>query len=203
MSRVSCQITGSFAAQRALGSAIQSRSFACKAVVCGAAGGIGQPLSMLMKLDPNITELALYDVVPVGKGVAADLSHVNSTSQITGGFTPDNVDEAFKGCNIVVIPAGVPRKPGMTRDDLFNINAGINYGLAEACAKNCPDAIFLIISNPVNSTVPIWAEALKKFGCYDPKKLMGVTTLDVTRANTFVAGNLGVDLGSVKVDVIG
>merc|ERR1719253_1725266 len=203
MSRVSCQITGSFAAQRALGSAIQSRSFACKAVVCGAAGGIGQPLSMLMKLDPNITELALYDVVPVVKGVAADLSHVNSTCQITGGFTPDNVDDAFKGCNIVVVPAGVPRKPGMTRDDLFNINAKINYDLAMAAAKNCPDAMFLIISNPVNSMVPIWAETLKKAGCYNPKHLMGVTTLDITRANTFVAENQGFSVNDTSVDVIG
>lgn len=62
---------------------------------------------------------------------------------------------------------------------------------------------FLIISNPVNSTVPIWAETLKKHGCYNPKRLMGVTTLDVTRANTFVAQNLGVDVSKVNVPVIG
>ena len=59
---------------------------------------------------------------------------------------------------------GVPRKPGMTRDDLFNTNASIVKGLAEACAKSCPNAMFLIISNPVNSTVPIFAETLKKHG---------------------------------------
>ena len=56
------------------------------------------------------------------------------------------------------MPAGVPRKPGMTRDDLFNINAGIAMSLAEACSKACPDAMLCIISNPVNSTVPIAAE---------------------------------------------
>ena len=50
---------------------------------------------------------------------------------------------------VVVIPAGVPRKPGMTRDDLFNTNASIVASLAEACAKACPDACYLIISNPV------------------------------------------------------
>ena len=55
----------------------------------------------------------------------------------------------------------MPRKPGMTRDDLFNTNAGIVKGLAEACAKHCPDAMFLIISNPVNSTVPIFAEGMR------------------------------------------
>lgn len=52
----------------------------------------------------------------------------------------------------------------MTRDDLFNTNASIVKGLAEVCAKACPDAMFLVISNPVNSTVPIFAETLKKHG---------------------------------------
>jgi len=59
---------------------------------------------------------------------------------------------------------GVPRKPGMTRDDLFAINAGIVASLAEAVATHCPDAWVLVISNPVNSTVPIFAEVLKARG---------------------------------------
>jgi len=61
-------------------------------------------------------------------------------------------------------PAGVPRKPGMTRDDLFNINAGIVATLCEAIAAACPDAWVAIISNPVNSTVPIAAEVFKRAG---------------------------------------
>lgn len=88
--------------------------------------------------------------------------------------------------DLVVIPAGVPRKPGMTRDDLFKINAGIVRTLCEGVAKSCPNAIVNLISNPVNSTVPIAAEVFKKAGTYDPKRLLGVTTLDVVRANTFV-----------------
>lgn len=88
--------------------------------------------------------------------------------------------------DLVIIPAGVPRKPGMTRDDLFNINAGIVRTLCEGIAKCCPNAIVNLISNPVNSTVPIAAEVFKKAGTYDPKRLLGVTTLDVVRANTFV-----------------
>ena len=63
--------------------------------------------------------------------------------------------------------------------------------------------MFLIISNPVNSTVPIFAETLKKHGVYNKSKLMGVTTLDVVRANTFVAEHLGADVSATKVDVIG
>jgi malate dehydrogenase len=95
--------------------------------------------------------------------------------------------EAFKGADIVVIPAGVPRKPNMTRDDLFNINAGIVRGLIQAIADNCPKAFVLVISNPVNSTVPIAAEVLKKAGVFNASRLFGVTTLDVVRAETFVA----------------
>ena len=64
-------------------------------------------------------------------------------------------------------------------------------------------AIVNIISNPVNSTVPIAAEVFKAAGTYDPKKLMGVTTLDVVRANTFVAEAKGLDVKDVDVPVVG
>lgn len=75
----------------------------------------------------------------------------------------------------------------MTRDDLFNINAGIVRDLATAIAKVAPTAFVLIISNPVNSTVPVAAEVFKKAGTFDPKKLFGVTELDTTRARTFIS----------------
>eukprot|EP00879_Flechtneria_rotunda_P024504 GHRR01025980.1.p1 GENE.GHRR01025980.1~~GHRR01025980.1.p1 ORF type:complete len:236 (+),score=71.36 GHRR01025980.1:279-986(+) len=91
----------------------------------------------------------------------------------------------------------------MTRDDLFNINAGIVMNLVGAAAKYCPKAVIEIISNPVNSTVPIASEVLKAAGVYDPKKLLGVTTLDVVRANTFVAAAKGLDLKEVDVPVVG
>lgn len=112
--------------------------------------------------------------------------------------------EAFTGADIIVIPAGIPRKPGMTRDDLFKINAGIVKGLMEGVAKHAPKAFILIISNPVNSTVPIAAEVLKKAGVFDPKKLFGVTTLDVVRAETFVASIVGEKTpGKLNIPVIG
>lgn len=98
----------------------------------------------------------------------------------------DKLDEALTGMDLVIVPAGVPRKPGMTRDDLFNINAGIVKTICEGIARSCPRAIVNLISNPVNSTVPIAAEVFKKAGTYDPKLLLGVTMLDVVRANTFV-----------------
>ena len=87
----------------------------------------------------------------------------------------------------------------MTRDDLFNTNASIVKTLVEGCAEFCPEAILAIISNPVNSTVPIAAEVLKKKGVYDKAKVLGVTTLDVCRANTFVAASQGWDPKDVNV----
>jgi malate dehydrogenase len=185
----------------------------------GAAGGIGQPLSLLLKSHPSISDLRLYDVAEITvpaekdskeppkkvatvKGVAADVSHVNSNSK-TSGYGPAEFNEALKGCDVVVVPAGVPRKPGMTRDDLFNMNAGICANIAKGVAKACPGAILCVISNPVNSTVPIFAEILKKNGVYDPKRLFGVTALDLMRAATFFGEAARVDIRNVKVPVVG
>lgn len=173
-----------------------------KVAVLGAAGGIGQPLSLLLKLNPSVSELALYDIVNA-PGVAADCSHIDTPAAVKGFVGNDELGEALTGAKVVVVPAGVPRKPGMTRDDLFNTNASIVQGLAEAAAKHCPEAHMLIISNPVNSTVPIVAETFKKAGVYNPKRLYGVTTLDVLRSNTFVSESLGMDPMSTEVTVVG
>jgi malate dehydrogenase len=136
--------------------------------------------------------------------------------------SPRSIASALKGAEVVVIPAGVPRKPGMTRDDLFvstrspkiqyfethrfvnlqNTNASIVRDLAKACAEHCPKAMICIISNPVNSTVPIFAEVFKKAGVFDPKRLFGVTTLDVVRASTFLSGIQGTDPKDTRVTVV-
>lgn len=193
-----------------------------KVCVVGGAGGIGQPLSMLMSMNPQVTHVSVFDMVGA-PGVAADLSHIDTPAKVTGHgmtlkqFTGDEAlskdeqtayqakafDEALQGCDVVVIPAGVPRKPGMTRQDLFAVNASLNASFADAVARNCPKAFVAIISNPVNSTVPIFAEQMKKNGCYDAKRVFGVTTLDIVRAHTFVAEAAGVDVTSIKIPVIG
>ena len=77
-------------------------------------------------------------------------------------------------------------KSKLFRDDLFNTNASIVANLAQAAAKVCPKAMIAIISNPVNSTVPIASEIFKKAGVYDPNRIFGVTTLDIVRANAFI-----------------
>ncbi|VAH23206.1 unnamed protein product [Triticum turgidum subsp. durum] len=145
-----------------------------KVAILGAAGGIGQPLALLMKLNPLVSSLSLYDIAAT-PGVAADVSHINTRALVKG----------FVG------------------DDLFKINAGIVKGLCTAIATHCPNALVNMISNPVNSTVPIAAEVFKKAGTYDEKKLFGVTTLDVVRAKTFYAGKANVPVTGVNVPVVG
>lgn len=161
--------------------------------VVGAAGGIGQSLSLLlMRQLPYGSTLSLFDVVGA-PGVAADLSHIDNagvTVKYAAGKVGVKRDPALgelaKGVDLFVIVAGVPRKPGMTRDDLFKINAGIILDLVLTCATSSPKAVFCIVTNPVNSTVAIAAQALKKLGCYDKNRLMGVSLLDGLRATRFI-----------------
>ena len=123
--------------------------------------------------------------------VAADLSHIQ-TRATKGYLGPEQLPACLKGCDAVVIPAGVPRKPGMTWDDPFSTNASVVATLTAACAQHCPEAMICVISNPVN-TIPIATEVFKTHGAYDPNKIFGVKTLDIVRANTFIAELKGLD----------
>ena len=82
-----------------------------KVAVLGASGGIGQPMSALLKENHLISHLSLYDIAHT-PGVAADLSHINTRAKVTGHLGPDQLQECLTGAEVVVIPAGVPRKPG-------------------------------------------------------------------------------------------
>merc|ERR1712078_596522 len=110
--------------------------------------------------------------------------------------------ECLTGCHLVMVPAGVPRKPGQDRKDLLNINCGIAKNIVEACAKYCPNAIVALIVNPVNSVVPAMAELWAKKGL-DPMKIVGVTTLDCVRAEKFVHEITGKPLEEINIPVIG
>ncbi|CAF2087009.1 BnaA06g20580D [Brassica napus] len=118
-----------------------------------------------------VSTLHLYNIANV-KRVVADLSLCNTHSQVLAFTGPSELADCLKDVNVMVIPAGVPRKHSMTR-------------------------------NTVNSTVPIAAQVLTKKGVYDPKKLFGVTTLDVVRANTFVSQKKKLKHIIVDVPVIG
>jgi malate dehydrogenase len=155
------------------------------------------------------------------------VNHGAEGVQKISGYLPanDGMKYSLTGADVCIIPAGIPRKssflckttgkprfltpecigkPGMTRDDLFKINAGIVKQLVEGIAEYCPESYILVISNPVNSTVPIAAEVMKKAGKFNPKKLFGVTTLDVVRAETFVQEITGErDPAATRIPVVG
>ncbi|KAI9150831.1 NACHT and WD domain-containing protein [Paramyrothecium foliicola] len=150
-------------------------------------------------------EISLYDIVHV-PGIATDLNHIDTRAKVSG-YLPENdgLKKALKGADIVVVTAGIARKPGMTRDDLFKTNTSIIHDIFAEVATTCPQAISCIVTNPVNSTVPVAAEALRIAGVFDPTRLFGVTTLDVVRASTFIAHTLGGDADPkhFKIPVIG
>merc|ERR1712166_1505897 len=151
--------------------------------------------SLLMAQCPMVSELAIIDLnvamVPA-EGVQADLSHIEGKCKVTSTVLVLNEDKAIdkagdvlQGCDLVLVPAGVPRKPGQDRKDLLNINCNIAKGTVEACAKHCPNAVLGLIVNPVNSVVPAMCEMWKKAGL-DARKIVGISTLDIVRANKFV-----------------
>jgi len=190
---------------------VPSKIGSFKVCVCGGAGGIGQPLSLLMAQNPHVSQLCVFDLtiamVPAA-GVAADLSHIEKKSKVQGyaidkdDLPRDKLRECLTGCDLVLVPAGMPRKPGMTRADLLGINAGIAKNIVEGCAKFCPNAVLGLIVNPVNSVVPAMCELYKKAGL-DPKKICGVTSLDIVRANKFVHELTGAPIETIDVPVVG
>ena len=106
-----------------------------KVAVMGAAGGIGQPMSLLLKLNPRISQLALYDIVNT-PGVAADLSHCSTPAKVTGYAGSEQLRECLDGAQVVVIPAGVPRKPGngmhvilLLLGQAFSIRLYVNFNV--------------------------------------------------------------------------
>lgn len=175
-----------------------------KICVLGAAGGIGQSLSLLLKtqihyLLPSHTNktinLSLYDINEEAiNGVATDLSHIDTPINMSW-FAKGSIGKCLQGANVIVIPAGMPRKPGMTRDDLFNINASIIRDLTDSIYQHCDlsKVFVLVISNPVNSLVPVMHYRFKQLlnGKADAgieRRVFGITKLDIVRASTFLKG---------------
>ncbi|WWO98566.1 MAG: malate dehydrogenase [Candidatus Dasytiphilus stammeri] len=171
-----------------------------KISIIGAAGNIGQILSLILKVKlPAGSELDLYDISPAISGIALDLTHIPNSVKVQG---LNQIEPALHKADIVIITAGVARKPGMDRLDLFHANATIVYTLSKKIALICPQSIIMIVTNPLNTIVPIMAEVLKRSGSYNPKKLFGITTLDVIRANAIVAEVKGRFLSS-NIKVVG
>lgn len=173
-----------------------------KVAVVGAAGAVGQPLALLLKMNTQISSLALHDVVPL-KGVALDLSHICTSPKVEAFEGTSQLVGALESASIVVMCAGAAAKPKMLLSQELTNNSIIAIDVARAVSIACPNAFLAIITNPLNMLVPIVARVLQEEDAYDPKRLFGVTTLNVVRAKTFLGKTIDVDPLQVSVPVIG
>ncbi|CAG9830381.1 unnamed protein product [Diabrotica balteata] len=102
-----------------------------KVTVCGASGDIDQSLSLYLKINPLVSQLSLYDLGHT-PGAAVDLSHIETAAKVKGFNGPECLKDALKNADVIIIPAGILRKSGMTRDDLL-----YHYQPCQLCCSYC------------------------------------------------------------------
>lgn len=179
------------------------RHIGTKVTILGGSGAIGQPLSLLLKKNPKITHLALYDVVPT-VGVSTDLSHINTHAQVSSHSKPEEIQMALESSELVLIVAGAPRRGAIrTIDQLFETNAPVVKALCEAIAFHCPEAFVGVVTQPINMLMPLVSEALYRRNVYDPDKVFGITTLNSSRARCFLSEKKKMDVNEICVPVYG
>lgn len=155
-----------------------------KICVLGAMGGLGQPLSLLLKQSPYFSELALFDLKS-SRGLALELNQIDTECRVTGH---DDVKNALKGAKIVITAAGATWTKGMTTEGFLNTNAKTISLLAAECARHCPKAFNIIETNPVNMMLPLAVETYRQvLGCVEPGRVIGLTIADVMRASSLLA----------------
>jgi malate dehydrogenase len=166
------------------------------------AGNIGGELAALVARK-ELGDVVLFDIPEkegVAKGKALDLEQNGAVlgydSKITGSSNWTDV----AGSDVVIITAGVPRKPGMSRDDLLSINLKIIRSVGENLKKVAPEAFVIVVSNPLDAMV----YELKKVTGFSGKKVVGMAgVLDSARFQLFIARELGVSVKDVRPMVLG
>ncbi len=164
------------------------------------AGNVGASLAQLLA-EKGLSDVVLFDVVEgIPQGKALDMAEAcplwGSSSAVTG--TNDYADTA--GSGIVVITAGLARKPGMSRDDLLLANAGIMKKAASEVSKLSPGAILIIVTNPMD----VMAHLALKVSGFAPERVIGMGgVLDSARFRAFVAWEAGVSAADVEALVFG
>lgn len=164
------------------------------------AGNVGATAAHLCALK-QIGDVVLVDVkdgVPQGKGLDLfESSPIDGFDNALIGTT--SYDDA-KDSDVVVITAGIPRKPGMSRDDLIGINAGIVSDVATKVAANSPNAVLIVVSNPLDAMVYVAHQKSK----FPAQRIMGMAgVLDTARYKAFIAMELGVSVKDIAAFVLG
>ena len=164
------------------------------------AGNIGGTLAHLAALK-GLGDIVLFDVVEgVPQGKALDLSQCGPVEGFDARITGSNDYADIAGADVIIVTAGVARKPGMSRDDLLGINLKVMKAVGEGIKANAPDAFVICITNPLDAMV--WA--LREFSGLPHNKVVGMAgVLDSARFATFLAWEFGVSVKDVNAFVLG
>ena len=164
------------------------------------AGNIGGTLALLAGLK-NLGDVVLIDVIKgVPQGKALDLAQSSSVEGLPSTFSGSNNLSSLKGSDVVIVTAGLPRKPGMSRDDLIGTNAKIITSIAGKIKKFCPKAFVIVITNPLD--VMVWL--MKKKSGLPHNKVVGMAgVLDSARMKYFIAQEFNVSVEDVTAFVLG
>ncbi len=164
------------------------------------AGKVGTEVAKHVLLN-DLADVVLIDIDPNKvRGEALDLAHMVAMLGIDRDVTPSTSYSDMAGSDVVVICAGIPRSPGMTREQLIHANAGIVFSVCKCVAEHCPKAIVIVVTNPVDALTFI---AWKATG-FERNRIMGFgSMLDSARMRYVVAKKLGIPLSRISALVMG
>lgn len=164
------------------------------------AGQIGGTLALLAGLK-ELGDVALVDVAEgVPQGKALDLIEASPVEGFDCAYSGSNDYEVIKGSDVVIVTAGVPRKPGMSRDDLIGINTGIIQTVGENIKKYAPNAFVIVITNPLD----VMVEVMHRVTGFPSHMVVGMAgVLDSARFRYFLADEFGVSVEDVSAFVLG
>jgi malate dehydrogenase len=163
-------------------------------------GQIGGTLALLAGLK-NLGDIVLFDIVKgVPQGKALDIAQASTIEGFDSNVTGANSYSALKGADVVIVTAGVPRKPGMSRDDLLGINTSVMKAVGEGIKKNCPGAFVICITNPLD----VMVHQLRKACGLPHNRVVGMAgVLDSSRFRYFLSQEFGVSVEDVTAFVLG
>ena len=169
-------------------------------IVLVGGGQIGGGLAQLCAMR-RLGDVLLFDIArDIPQGKALDISEASRVDGFDAKVTGSNDIKDLAGANIVVVTAGVPRKPGMSRDDLLTTNANIIKNVAENIKTYAPDSIVIVISNPLDAMVTL----MQKVTGFPASRVIGQAgVLDSSRFATFLAWELGVSVKDINAPVLG
>ena len=164
------------------------------------AGQIGGTLALLAGLK-ELGDVVLFDIVDgVPQGKALDIAEASPVEGFDAKLAGASSYEAIAGSDVVIVTAGVPRKPGMSRDDLLGINLKVMEAVGNGLKQYAPDAFVICITNPLDAMV--WA--LQKFSGLPANKVVGMAgVLDSARFRYFLSEEFGVSVQDVTAFVLG